>query len=104
MASGVSLPSCLFGLEMCKATAQKHGSVLKLCLPFKDESNDKVRVDSDSPVALLPCGVRLGVVRGEDHPRRAADVTPTCRCNQTKRGYRESSGERGKKIMMPRWV
>lgn len=53
-------------------------------LPFKDESNDKVWVDSDSPVTLLPRGVRLRVVRREDYTGRTADVSPACRWNQTR--------------------
>lgn len=36
-------------------------------LPFEDESNDKVGVDSDPPIALFPRGVRLGVVRRQNY-------------------------------------
>lgn len=52
-------------------------------LPFENQGDDKVRVDSDSPVTLFPWRVRLRVVRRQNHTRRATDVTSTGCWGQT---------------------
>lgn len=72
-------------------------------LPFEDESNDKVRVDSDSPVTLFPRGVRLGVVRRQNYSRRAADVSSTCRWRQTN-SERERQREGKRKMITQHWA
>lgn len=47
---------------------------IQVVLPLEDEGNNKVWVHSDSPVALFPRGVRLGVVRRQNYSRRTTDV------------------------------
>ena len=72
-------------------------------LPFKDESNYKIRVDSDSPVALFPWRVRLGVVRRQNYSRRAADITPACDWRQTN-SKRERQRDRDINMITQHWA
>lgn len=66
------------------------------CLPFEDEGNDKVRVDSDSPVTLFPSRVGLRVVGRQNHSRRAADVSTTGRWRKINK---EKGRERKRKMI-----
>lgn len=73
-------------------------------LPFEDEGNDKVRVDSDSPVTLFPRRVRLGVVRRQNYPRGSTDVTPTGCCRQAERERETKRGKEYKNMITQHWA
>lgn len=65
---------------MTSKTLPKRG-IQEEVAPFEHQGDDKVRVHFYPPVAFLPRRVRLGVVRGQDHARRASQVPSTRSCH-----------------------
>lgn len=66
-----------------------HRPAVTVTVPFEYQGDDKVGVHPDPPVTLLPWGVRLWVVGGQDDSRRACQIPATCRCPRRKKEMSE---------------